>query len=507
MIHLNEYEKINTNISSLKQLALPALPRSMRYFDDFLDTSYTLNDLQSDCWDIQLNGRKGNIIDFRRFNSPLKELLKSFFVAHIAEHAPNTSFLYFSSLARIFTEDEIYEFIFVSPMDLNILWEKTKIQKIKDTNTQFNSSLSCLKALLKFLSINQLLSWSPSYISIISALQLPFLDKYKVVKNGDCFLTVSQESKLISFFDKQAAHAESLSILELQNICLICCAYQHGMRPTQIGAVKFRDVKSIQQDDHSISIYISFSKIKQRTVSKAIPLIRKVKNEWTPLFYELIRKNKLNPTFTESDYFFGVKSSIETSQRISDTSELIIKERTTPSNFRHSAAQRLVDAGASKEELAEFLGHSDIDTCLIYFDVSATQAERINKALGASETYSTLAKIAHSRFIDVQELQKLKDEQQIAGIPHGFSLSGIGGCESGQPLCPFNPVTSCYGCPKFMPMNKVETHQEVLHSMRLVVKQFVDAGLDDNKSPTFLQLRNVISNIESIIHEIAIQGR
>lgn len=181
-MHLNEYEKINSNLIRLKQLTLPALPRSIRYFDDFLDASYTLNDLKSDRWDIQLNGRKGNIIDFREFNSPLKELLKSFFVAHIAEHAPATSYLYFSSLTRVFTEDEIYEFIFVSPMDLNIIWEKTKLQKIKDTNTQLVSSLSCLKALLKFLSINQLLSWSPSYrLAVLNSGKQKFLEIRKMI--------------------------------------------------------------------------------------------------------------------------------------------------------------------------------------------------------------------------------------------------------------------------------------------------------------------------------------
>lgn len=502
-----KYETTVSDIGKLDQLHLPTLPRSIKYTDDFLDTSCILSTLENDTWELQCNGTKGNVIDFSKFNARLKKLLKCFCAAHILEHATRTSFSYFYNLFRLYDEHEICAFIFSNPLDIKILWEKSKLLKTTQ-DISYSSLISaqlCLKALLKYLCIHQFLSWSNSFISIISALQLTFSDRHASIKSGDCFLSVTQEAQLVSFFDKNAANPELLSIRELQNICLICSAYQHGMRPVQIGAVKCCDVKLIQQDDQAVSVHITFMKAKQRSESKAIPLVRKVKNEWAPLFLELIRRNQNNVDHSAGDHFFGVTSATETSQRISDTSELVFKDRKTPTDFRHTAAQRLVDAGASKEELAEFLGHSDLDTCLIYFDTSATQAERINKALGASETYSTLAKIAHSRMIDSDELLKLKGEQQIAGMPHGFAISGIGGCESGQPLCPFNPVTSCYGCPKFMPMNQTDVHTEVLHAMRSVVKQFVDAGLDDNKSPTFLQLKNVIANIESIIQEISVK--
>ncbi|MBP0657292.1 site-specific integrase, partial [Mycobacterium tuberculosis] len=77
----------------------------------------------------------------------------------------------------------------------------------------------------------------------------------------------------------------------------------------------------------------------------------------------------------------------------------------------HTAAQRLVDAGASQEELAEFLGHSDMTTALVYYETSANQAERVNKALGISEIYQRVARIAHNRFIGPEELAQLKESQ------------------------------------------------------------------------------------------------
>lgn len=187
---------------------------------------------------------------------------------------------------------------------------------------------------------------------------------------------------------------------------------------------------------------------------------------------------------------------------IANTTEAILPERRTATELRHTAAQRLVDAGASHEELAEFMGHSDIDTGLVYFQVSANQAERVNSALGISDIYQNIAKIAHDRFVDLVTLSKLKGEQQIGGTPHGIPISGIGGCASGQPACQYNPVMSCYGCRKFMPINDVSVHESVLTDFRSIVTFFEKASLGEENSPAYMQLKRTISNVQSIIQEI-----
>jgi hypothetical protein len=75
----------------------------------------------------------------------------------------------------------------------------------------------------------------------------------------------------------------------------------------------------------------------------------------------------------------------------------------------------------------------------VYFRTSASHAERVNRALGASDIYRRVARIAHDRFISPEELAQLKGDQQIAGVPHGIPIAGIGGCTSGQLACPYNP--------------------------------------------------------------------
>ncbi|MGH7471433.1 MAG: site-specific integrase, partial [Longimicrobiales bacterium] len=141
-------------------------------------------------------------------------------------------------------------------------------------------------------------------------------------------------------------------------------------------------------------------------------------------------------------------------------------------------------------------------TGLVYFAASASHAERVNRALGASEIYRRVAKIAHDRFISPEELTQLKGEQQIAGVPHGIPIAGIGGCTSGQPACPYNPVTSCYGCRKFMPLHDKTMHESVLAAMREVVSLFEQSSRGDARSPAYLQLQRTIAEIRAVIDEL-----
>ena len=170
--------------------------------------------------------------------------------------------------------------------------------------------------------------------------------------------------------------------------------------------------------------------------------------------------------------------------------------------MRHSGAMRQVDAGASAEDLAEFMGHSSLESGLVYYDTSATQAERVNQALGISETYQNLARLGTARFISNDELSKLKDDQQIAGVPHGIAIAGIGACQTGQPSCPYNPITACYGCPKFMPVRDISIHRQVLNDFRGVVKFFYDSSRGETESPAYLQLKRTISEVHSVINEL-----
>jgi hypothetical protein len=81
-------------------------------------------------------------------------------------------------------------------------------------------------------------------------------------------------------------------------------------------------------------------------------------------------------------------------------------------------------------------------------------------------------------------------------------ISGIGGCTSGQPACPYNPITSCYGCRKFMPVQDKAVHERVLGDFRSVVTLFQQSSRGDANSPAYLQLQRTINDVKVVIEEL-----
>jgi len=361
--------------------------------------------------------------------------------------------------------------------------------------------------MLVFLAKFNLAGWSPLYYDFIrTTLPAPFQDKYAGIRTGEVFLSAPEEALIVNYLDDLSSQVlqspTSVCQQQLERGCMLLCAYLFGMRPIQIALLTLRDVR-IWQDGElpNPAVHLTFKMVKQRSKSKAFPLTRRVKHEWTPLVVELYRRAQ-SRGLSGGDRLFNVQSTGELGRAIKVLASELVGCDVSATDLRHTAAQRLVDAGASQEEVAEFMGHADITTCLVYFTSSPNQAERVNKALGISPIYQQVAKIGHTKFISPEELSQLKGDQQIAGVPHGIPIAGIGGCTTGQPSCPYNPITSCYGCQKFMPVTNIALHQQVLDDMRSVVNLFAASARGDGNSPAFLQLQRTIASIQAVINEL-----
>jgi integrase len=367
-----------------------------------------------------------------------------------------------------------------------------------------------VKALLRLLCRHRLQGWSDTYDTYIATtLPLPARDAYAGVRSGNAYLSADEEAAIVRHLDEKVAALASSSATapSCEDLCdagMLLCAYQFGMRPIQIAMLGMRNVR-IWQDvpGEPPTVHLTFHVAKQRSDSKRKPLTRRVKREWVPIFIAFNARRQAEG-HAGARRFFAVQSNYETGARIAALVRKLIdsEDLGTATDLRHTAAQRLVDAGASHEELAEFMGHSNVQTGLVYYETSATHAERVNRALGASDIYRRVAKIAHDRFISPEELTRLKGEQQIAGVPHGIPIAGIGGCTSGQPACPYNPITSCYGCRKFMPLHDRAMHERVLAAMREVVVFFDQSSRGDTRSPAYLQLQRTIAEIQTVIEEL-----
>ncbi|MBI3221794.1 MAG: tyrosine-type recombinase/integrase [Nitrosomonadales bacterium] len=476
----------------------PSLPTVVRYYDDFDDKVRSIPEFSSsDTMEVTYAGR-ATTIEFVAYGREYGALLKYLFVYLIAEDYRASTVTHLLSWFSKVPEETIANLVDLSPNEMNQWWAKER------THGHHTKVFDSLKALVRMLCANFIGRWSPAYYDFIGGLPLPAQDKYRAVRTGDVFLSVEEEARIAHYLDDLATRAakSATSRQELVEGGALLCSYLFGMRPYQIAVLAMRDVRAWNEDSTgALYVHLTFRMIKQRSKSKTYPLTRRVKHEWTPIIAELYRREK-EAGRGGADRLFGVDSAQGMSHLIVKVASQITGADVSATDLRHTAAQRLVDAGASQEEVAEFMGHSDISTCLVYYTSSPNQAERVNKALGISPIYQHVAKIAHAKFISPEELAQLKGDQQIAGVPHGIQIAGIGGCTTGQPSCQYNPITSCYGCQKFMPVIDIELHKQVLKDMRSVVKFFAESSRGDGDSPAFMQLKRTIASIQSVINEL-----
>lgn len=483
----------------LKQL--PALPSTIRYYDDFSDELRSIqHPAEASRFPVYMWGEL-EYVDFDQFSDQLALLLKHVFLHILSERLSHTTAALYTRGSRHLREDDFAGLLGAGPASIASFWVALLARDLQ------REAYACCKFVLRMLCKHRLSEWTDAHLDLISGLQLPFKDKYAVVRSGEAFLTVDDEAAIVRFFDHAAQDSvvKEMKQRKLENAAMLLCSYQFAMRPVQVALLTFRDMRVRRYSDEGATVHLTFRMAKQRGSNRAKPLLRRVKREWSGLFVEIERRAQ-GVHLDTGARLFGAKSAQEARQRIASCLQRIIDSQATANNLRHTAAQRLVDAGANQEELAEFMGHSDTTTGLVYYETSANQAERVNKALGISQIYKEVARIAHAGLISAVELAALKGTQQVGGAPHGVPIAGIGGCTSGQPSCPYNPVMACYGCRKFMPVHSIDVHAKVLDEFRTIARFFHDSSRGDAFSPTYLQLERTISAVQAVIVEIAEQA-
>ena len=482
--------------SGQASLKLPPPPRTVRYYDNFSDSYSELTSLtDDDVWIINYNG-EDTCLDFSKFPLSLAPILKSWCAASLPAHSPGTIDSYFQRLSCHLTP-AFLNVISSGPLELRSNWST-----LLGMGTPY-SVFSPLANILHFLCEYAVEPWAPEWDDLITLQPWPRKDKYASIRIGDVFITPEEEKSYVGYLDSVVSrinqHPESLTSAELREAAILVISYAFGMRPKQIAMLRTQDVRIWEDDlDPNPAVHLTFYTIKQINRGKVLPLRRKVKRDWGPIFVEY-RKRVDNAEQTPAAHFLGL-NPVEVAHTVLRVTTRLGEPRGA-TELRHSFAQRLVDAGATEEELAEAMGHSHLDTGLVYFIYSRSMAARVNEALGISQIYNTVLRFAHEPFISPDELSKLKGDLQIAGIPHGIPIAGIGGCKSGQPNCPYNPVLSCYGCHRFMPVAEQEIHVRVLEDIRGLLNYVLSTSYAENVSAAF-QLKATIENIQSVISEL-----
>lgn len=487
---------------------LPALPPQITYLDDFAGERRVIDgpDVE-DVWTLRIHGAQARL-DFRVFPRRDRQLLKHWAFWLLSQASPNTLRSHFwrnRRLSRSLGNTVFTSCLGLEPMALRSTWHTEILRRASW------ATLVGLKSFLQFACEMSLGKLTPEHRDFISGFRVGQGDKYANVRSGRVFLTMNEESALVDYFDElnarvRAGHAVSPGVL--RDGCILVLAYQYGFRREQIAKVRDRDVKLFDlAGEDGPAVHLTAETIKQRWSAQQYAMVRAIKREWGAMYVAFLEHRRRYPRAYAMgvnivpDSLFGL-SPAQVADVVASVTEAVSGVRRSTNELRHTAAQRLVDAGATREELAEFMGHTSLDTGLVYFEASPTQAALVNKALAVSPIYSAIVEVARTRRIDKAALLKTEPDHQIGGSPHGIPIAGIGACELGQSLCVKNPVLSCYGCRRFLPVTDVMVHREVLEGLRPVVRQFYDLSRGETQSPAYAQLARTLAAVQEVIKAI-----
>jgi integrase len=479
-------------------LSLPPLPLLVRYHDDFADEVHALRDLSEvSSVVVEFDGRRWHI-NFGRYGpaSPIVKHVVADWVTRVGIHTVHARANHLEKYVQDHGLSSLMTLIAAPIFDARSHWNV--FTRPKTTPSQ----AVVLRAMLRSLCNLSIGHWNPPSAPLVRAMKGSKRDQYRVVRTGECFLPLDHQAAIVDYLDEicrlLSKSKETVDGIELRDACILVIAYQYAFRPGQIARIEVADVRVFATG----AVHVAVITAKQCDQKQRVRVMRRIKREWATLFIELLRRREredlgANPEAPERLLFRLTPNKI--GEILTDLCEDLTGEAWTPTDLRHTAAQRLVDAGVPHIALSEFMVHASHQTATVYFDTSPTQAQRVNQALAISPIYATVAKIARTRTIDKEMLMQLPADKQIAGVPHGIPIAGIGSCEVGQSLCSKNPVLSCYTCRHFMPLKDSAIHERVLEDLRPVVLDFAAASRNNQQSPAFVQLRTTLDGVRRVV--------
>lgn len=309
-------------------------------------------------------------------------------------------------------------------------------------------------------------------------------------------ISIEAQASITRILDDAAARGDVLPA-DGEALTALALMFQHGVRPVQVLSLRREHVRLIQDASGNMSCIVSFHAAKRHN-GKAKELVRQMKPEWTSLMVRTLsfaaadgRSRVLG--FTANDPLWAAIKRICADRGFSVTF--------TANALRHTAAQTLADAGHDRSSIRNFLGHGNDNAATVYIKASRKQADLINTALGVSKLYENILSLADARFVSVSEMRDASERAQVGAVVGDRLVAGVGLCRSGQDNCPYNPVTSCYGCGKFMPSLDRRAHVEAVAGMREQVLLYVRHG-GETKGTAWLQLTRALSGAQKIIEAL-----
>lgn len=256
--------------------------------------------------------------------------------------------------------------------------------------TTRNQRLSCIRTFYKYLAGHE--SCLISELNAIGEIAKLNVEKDK----APVFLNEKEMTLVLSLPDIKTR-------LGIRDQTYLSLLYDSGARDNELRSLKLSDVM-IAPNDGKLHLVGKGNKTRMTPISKQVTrLIRK----YLTIFH--------NTDLKSDDYLFytvhaGIKSkmSADNSARIMNKYEIIAKNISPhiphlhPHLFRHSRAMHLYQAGMPLELVSEWLGHSEMETTLIYAHADTSMKRKaIENAMKGKE------------LLFPKELPKYMDDEKI----------------------------------------------------------------------------------------------
>ena len=469
----------------------PPAPSTFRLYDKYSDTESIVTPGER-VWTVE----KGGATNYLYFAVDERERrLQQSILIHTQEAASPSHFVNFGN--RLAANWELSKRMLGSdPDEIRRFWDE---EMLDPGRAQLG------KAILKLACSCSVGPWSVTHLGIVEGLPTRSRNSFRLqsaaIKKRDKLVSVDVQAEITRVLDE--ANAYDLRETHAEGLTALALMYQHAMRPIQLLALRTEHLKFTRDASDQLVCVISFHSAKQRSELSTFEIPRQMKHEWVHII-ECLYNHAIAAGRTR---LFCVTSSGELWTRIRRVL-LIFAGNDFDFNaltLRHTGAQSLADAGHDRESIRNFLGHKNITSAGAYVMASRAQGDLVNRALGTSKLYSNILAFAEREFVSVAEMLAASEEKQVGGIVGDRLVAGIGLCRSGQPHCPFNPVTSCYGCSKFIPSLDAQAHKEAIDGMRSQVVTFLSSGKGDT-SPAALQLTQALAGAQQALAVIGGEG-
>lgn len=465
---------------------LPVIPRQLRVYDKYTGRQESIDTSKPD-WGVPAGGVTHRLAFAEGQVGAVQKVLV---LTAAGSRAPQT----LVTVAKTVTKQwsRLAEMLVQGPLAVKSSWNPADWKRGEAAGVRQVLAAACNASLG---------AWTPAHLALVKALRSQEKSSYKnmarKVARREVGVPVDVQAAVARVLDRAVATPD-LSELHLEGLVALALAFQHGVRPVEALVLEVGHVTLYRDAAGAPGALLAFHVAKQEPGDPTLEVVRSMKPEWVPLLERLVACAKA----AGRRQLFGSTSSYHLWFRVQSAAKRFDLElKHTPYAFRHAAAQALADAGHSRASIRRFLGHTSDISANAYVSASLSQAKLINEALGVSKLYNAVLKLSEGGFVSLEELAAADEDRQVGAVVGTRLVAGVGLCSTGQSSCSYNPVTSCYGCEKFMPSLDRASHEEAIAGMREQVVLFMRTGINAD-APAYRQLTSALAGAQTALDAI-----